>query len=390
MKKLTGLKIAILGSFVNATAWAGWVSGGGGLIKDSMNPWFIQNTKHVSYCVLESPQFSLDTAKAKVHIKNAFKFWTKEFSRGQTIFEPRIEVATQTFTEVSCPTNLNDVEIVFQLGHIAPDQLEYLEGGDFGAVSVRTRYNRQTLSGGGFIYFSPDTNNSAQLPDDIVERPWSFNDGSLFYWTVVHELSHVFGIPHSNNRGAEGNVTAYDFVDNILKKFNAWRFKTNLIVNPVFRAPNDFVSGPNYCRTSPADLYYLLKDFLGASRDKCLEIKVSESGIKTFESVNGRLKPIGEAIVDRKKRKSFTLISNAIHFWLPKEQTVFDNLVNGRINTPGYYRDQATATYRTYNGLIERQVTVAFDPTTNSPLGDDFKLGGIYQGKLYYNLVEGI
>ncbi len=34
------------------TLWAGWTSGGGELLRTAINPWFIQNTKVVHYCVL--------------------------------------------------------------------------------------------------------------------------------------------------------------------------------------------------------------------------------------------------------------------------------------------------------------------------------------------------
>jgi hypothetical protein len=86
--------------------------------------------------------------------------------------------------------------------------------------------------------------------------------------------------------------------------------------------------------------------------------------------------------------QSFTLVTNAMHVFLPPEQRVFPN--TRKVHTPSYYVTDVVATYKNVAGDIERQMSYTLDPRATDPLQDDLKIGGVLDGKLYVNLVENL
>ena len=63
-----------------ATA-GGWSSGGGGLLKDTVNPWFLNNTSVVNYCVLiDEKNFGADQEVVKLQLSRAIDFWKEQFT----------------------------------------------------------------------------------------------------------------------------------------------------------------------------------------------------------------------------------------------------------------------------------------------------------------------
>lgn len=186
-----------------------WTSGGGEIIKDGGNPWFIQNTTDVRYCVLKGEHFSLPQDQAEDRIAEAFAYWKNEFARveytiniqRQSDIPPAdrygVRVATQSFTKVSC---LDDHDLVFQLGILTNErQRQHLvDPRKVVGVAVRTEYDRVHLRGRGFIYIGADSG-----PDHVEldeGNPWSGqwaeHGGRGFFEVVLHEIGHVFGLPH--------------------------------------------------------------------------------------------------------------------------------------------------------------------------------------------------
>src|SRR4051812_27862966 len=60
------------------SAFGGWVSGGGELVRDTQNPWFIQNTASVSYCIEVDPNhFKAPRDRIEAVVKTAFDTHTQ-------------------------------------------------------------------------------------------------------------------------------------------------------------------------------------------------------------------------------------------------------------------------------------------------------------------------
>ena len=210
-KPLFVITSILFGSSVNA----GWSSGGGELLRDTRNPWFLSNTDTVKYCVkVDQPNFSLSEQQILNKVARAFEYWKREFTFANRIdytgFDSRL--ATQDFVLSDC----DSADIKFQFGYLEEEQFEYLKNPKkFVGVAVRTSYDRVHLRGKGFIYVSPDRGPLKPDFQYMNEGIWSTFDGNLLKLAVIHELGHVFGISHDTS----SLVMAEDFLQSVLGWF---------------------------------------------------------------------------------------------------------------------------------------------------------------------------
>lgn len=197
-------------------ATADWVSAGGNLILDSQNPWFIQNTKVVRYCIERDPaNFDAEFDNIQTQVRSAFAYWVREGSdvQGPTYWpgqEP-IKIATQNFIEEQCN---NKTDIRFQMGFLSDQQLKSLGGDvrDIAGVAVRTAYDRVNLRGKGFVYIAPDSGPN-RFRGFTTAKPWRVKSGALLYNMLIHELGHVFGLPHITT---DSGLMRADFAEKLM------------------------------------------------------------------------------------------------------------------------------------------------------------------------------
>ena len=63
---------------ISCEGFADWAIGGGELIRHSQNPWFIQNTASVTYCIISDEVNMGQTSNAlKAIVSQTLDFWTK-------------------------------------------------------------------------------------------------------------------------------------------------------------------------------------------------------------------------------------------------------------------------------------------------------------------------
>lgn len=175
----------------------GWVSSGGELFKDAKNPWFVRNTKDVNYCVaVDTDSVSASTEDIYAVVAEGFQYWRTQFATRTLGTTGDFVVATQNFTRVDCALK---PELTLQFGYatLSAQQIAYLQRPEkYIGVTVRTDYDLQQLKGKGFIYFSSDI--GPHIYDDdkgaLIPKAWSHK--KILQYAVLHELGHVFGLPH--------------------------------------------------------------------------------------------------------------------------------------------------------------------------------------------------
>ncbi|MDA8793147.1 hypothetical protein N9N67_07870 [Bacteriovoracaceae bacterium] len=217
------------------SSFAGWVSSGGQLFKDAHNSWFIKNTKLIRYCIqYDASSFSMSEDRIHKIIKKAFNYWEKEFSKIEDENKVgRFILGGQKISQVTCSKN-TDVAFKFGYGTLNKNEIDYLKNPiKYIGVSVRQSYDEENLKGKGFIYISSDQGpHKYQNNGNLIIRAWE-NEKILEY-TLIHEIGHVFGFPHSGN-----GIMSENFLDQLLNKYLNPYF-LNLEIEPFLIAKKQY------------------------------------------------------------------------------------------------------------------------------------------------------
>ncbi len=185
-----------------------WISSGGETLRDAHNPWWLKNVSDINYCVeVDTASISAPVAKIEEMVKVTIDYWKKEFTRKVTFFDDpfhqlahwnSVGVGTQNFHKVPC-SGAEDLRLQFGYGTLTQTQKGFMKAPlRFVAVAVRTHYDAKALRGKGFIFVGSDIGPNRFAPETQAERVWSFE--SALTIALLHELGHVFGIPHLGNR----------------------------------------------------------------------------------------------------------------------------------------------------------------------------------------------
>jgi hypothetical protein len=180
----------------------GATSGGGYVYGYKSNPWFLGNTKSVNYCIdMDESNFGPSREQANASITRAIGLWKTAFS-APGIFpilevEPAdaLKIGQQEFNLVAC--DAESVDIRFQFGKLTETQRATLvKPTKYVASAVQTEYDEEQLRGKGFIYVGAEKGSLRPDADDLAEDFLSHHDNVVLDVILVHELGHVFGVPH--------------------------------------------------------------------------------------------------------------------------------------------------------------------------------------------------
>lgn len=319
--------------YFTLAAAGNWSSGGGELIKDAHNPWFLENTKEVSYCiVVDEKNVSAPKHKIESLVRLAIDNWKKDFSKARTVERYyqnqllQLKIATQIFKAVDCASN---PDLRFQFGVLSRDQFQYLgTPTKYIGIAVRTDYDPVNLKGRGFIYISPDSGPlKYEDSQEFVENPWSY-DG-LLHKTIMHELGHVFGLQHSNRRS---EVMSTQYLEQILGKdaSPSYRRLDSLSSYLNIQLPDERES--QYCAST--DTPRTAERFFGApDRDNCMLVRFENNRLHVYsaqhvisldrsldENVEFKWEPIGSAEIEKRHFGDDIFINSIV---LNKQQKVF-------------------------------------------------------------------
>lgn len=180
----------------------GWISSGGGMLRDAKNPWWVKNTTSVTYCIrIDSESVSNEEAFVDKTFQEAVSAWRKDLeSVKKSLREfggmPDYDgsgVGIQEFKKISCDEN-PDLKLLLGYGALGEKERAYFtEPETYAALTVRTQYDRKTLKGKGFIYLGSESG-PHRFHQDKYKFPWRVGD--VLGDALVHELGHVFGVPH--------------------------------------------------------------------------------------------------------------------------------------------------------------------------------------------------
>lgn len=360
------LALVVMSLFAEVTlAQGGWISSGGELFKNGKNPWFVKNTAVVNYCIrIDESSFSASKQDVQSAIQSGFKYWKNEFSKSISAFttEGVISLATQDFVEKPCPVGVEkreesavDIEFLFGYGTLSTKQIAHLVNPKkYIGVTVRTDYDVINLKAKGFVFISSDLGTeSFENAGNLIDKAWTHP--KILQYAVLHELGHVFGIPHTGS-GLMSEV----FLDQILNK--------NVYAN-YEKAPIEAFLRPNE-EVEVCDIPAKSLSWFSANDKRCIGLyapymfgtwKVfAKKDANSAKEEIGEIRGITPVLFDhRGKPVSILQITDEQTVFTPKE-TLFRSFMYGPFTT----ETGLTGTYTPNSRAASKSVYINMTPTS--------------------------
>lgn len=357
---------------------AGWVSGGGQLLGDANNPWFIRkpNTKKsvIKYCIqVDEQNFGVSKYDLSVQVDNAFRYWQyEEFPSAHIPTQnPTAIVGSEMFVESECT---EDVVLKFQFGYLSNSQLQEFsklnqDPRSFVGLAVRTHYNDR-LQGKGFVYISPPRGDLAMRSREMVDDPWATDNQNRLTYVLRHELGHVFGLTHS---GSHEDLMGAGFPDYMISRSLETPTPPTGIFRPTY---GSFIF-------SNCNLNHMLREFFGID-GVCMRFSISANTIDVHQRMkfnDYRWRKVGSIALNKPRRVRF---EPAIQIWLPESQTLFPKEVREKkpfITGPMIRHQQVTGVFVHDESAIRRRVYLHISPS-------ETQIGGISDGVMIMDLMD--
>ena len=401
-KILVGMFLSLIFA---SQAYAGWTSGGGEILRDSQNPWFLPiNTPTVKYCIeMDDKNFGASKVEARKAIVQALAFWKKQFAstaNSVSIGSYSAVLAQHDFQEVPCQYE----DIKFQFGTLSAEQFACLKDPTkLVASTVRTSYDTKQLQGKGFIYVSPSRGPLKMKAKDLIDNPWGQNGGVLLVPTLIHELGHTFGIPHNQDIF----VMKEDFPEKLVTstpnnfEANTW---TNLVTSGMIDdiqlfqfTGTTYVSAMMGCKSFENSPYVDVSEkFFGFSYNdfNCYGYTMKDYQFNILgyrdESTNAAT-VLGTATIDPNAVVAPLMTSlnrSLVEFFFPEDQTVFNqsgvSLAGKKLTIVMYSTGtKLKGDYVSADGKTKRKVLIEV-----LPFGL-MTVGGLMDGELFYDVLTG-
>jgi hypothetical protein len=314
-------------------------SGGGNIFGDQLNPWFLQNTNSVKYCVEVDPQFSkLNKAQIVQLIESSINYWKKTFANYSGNFQYdfvfKVKLATQEFILTDCDES---TDLKFQMGFLTEEQKKELPNyRQLIGLAYRTHYDDVNLKGKGYIYIAPEAGPLRPNSTLMHQSPWSYGKNLGLEMLITHELGHVFGL-QDDHYSFFGLMSA-KFAEQITSKSNI------IYMNSVSRKE---IPSPLGCNSSFDGDHEVEIEYTHISGSKFNKINPdirTELGLPTkfkarFLSSNFLMKifvdgkDFGQVQLQQYGELSGGLSDPAITVYLTKKQNVFQGLPNRAFNS---------------------------------------------------------
>ncbi|MES2800933.1 MAG: hypothetical protein V4654_00445 [Bdellovibrionota bacterium] len=312
-----------------ALANGGWVSSGGEVFKNGKNPWFVNNTKVINYCVRFSPsEFSADESTALRLVRESLAYWKEQLDGQASIIldapilssKNQIIIAQQEFKFSAICTGTEDLTIKFGYDTLDAAEKTYMVTPEkYLGLTIRKNYDDAQLRGNGIIYISGDVGAHAykKTSPDVIDAAWKYP--KLLNYVLIHELGHVFGLSHSGS-GLMSEV----FLDQMLIR----KFAALYVREPI----SPFIKPPVEAEVCDSSVFpkgsqsFLAPYFSLTYKEDCLKLEMNQNkkqfAILTKKMKGTDWKQIGTLFIDQNEIIDYSL-RPALTLQVTDEQKIF-------------------------------------------------------------------
>lgn len=344
---LLAILVALSFSSLSFAGRKGWISSGGEIFLYDRNPWFVKNVDTVNYCVVID-EASVTAAPSEVRnaIRVAIDYWKNEMPAPLSPSPGFANIATQNFIENSVCEDSTDLRFKVGYGALTKEEVEGLEDPSvYVGVAVRTEYDQKTLKGKGFIYISSDKGPQA-YPNKGELRAEAWRYPKLLQYAFIHELGHIFGIPHTGT-----GVMSEIFLNHVLHaRFS--NFYLSQPLQPFLLEPRQF----EVCKTLTGGDFNAIF-FMVDIATSCLKFEAEDaaaSSWKVFASAkktNPNYIQFGRVKMNTSSRTDLAA-KPAVILQLPPEQVVFgvrEKTINSFMIGPLFVNRNTSGHFETMN-----------------------------------------
>lgn len=404
--------IRIIALFVFSLAqWSlagggGMDSGGGKFSSTSINPWFLENTSLVKYCIqIDEQNFGIGKVRASQVVAEALAYWKAQLAvadQSNSIIGCIPErscspaIGTQEFVEEACSPNVN---LKFKLGVLDDENREAIENPkQLVGLAYRMSYDNENLKGNGFIYISPQAGPLKMESEKVLEAPWSIDNSVRLYAVLIHELGHIFGFSH----GGAQRIMDEGFAEEVVHSANLgwgdkWLRELLSSRRKLFRyIQSEYIPSGDSSHTVGYGRWGGFEDFWGINskvqKGDVVSYRFQPGGIFELITYRPQFDPssqptvLGTAVMTAGGSDFHRSRLGLFNLFLPKEQKVYRIQSYSNPYTIGVVPQavQLKGTYSSLDQTIRREITFI----ARFPLGGG-NVGGIHQDKFYFDVFAG-
>lgn len=290
-------------------------SGGGQLLRDGGNPWFIERKIEVFYCIkIDENNFPINKTQATQFVERTLSYWDSQFERMQIAGFTKIGVGEQYFTQVDC-SETEKVDLRINFGVLSTEESKVIvDPRKYLGFTHRESYDSKTLRGKGFIYIAPESGPLKPLGDRIIAKPWSQCRGCLLERVLMHEFGHVFGVQHDGNIN---DLMNEGYPENLVSIDNSFKPDEESPM-PQLASPRDNLLFKDYvaCNAQSAFSWFEVP-----SSHNCIELEMESSrSIEVFSRAPAGTESVhvGRIVLDVVQKESIDIVK----LFIPKGQVL--------------------------------------------------------------------
>jgi hypothetical protein len=209
------LPIVALAMVTSAATYArmgGIGDGGGEQVTAETNPWRV-GPAPLEYCIERAADFPQQKQELSKLVSESFRDWKAFFQKhqmdrpftGNALDLPKVTLPLSAREVQSCTDVKSQIRFLFGVTNSEVLRYKSRYANRVIGFAHRTNYNKATFQGSGVVWIAPH-NSYEERTGPIVNTFPDWNWRPSLKHQLLHEIGHVFGMPHNSNWAMDSEV----------------------------------------------------------------------------------------------------------------------------------------------------------------------------------------